>query len=211
MTFEEFVELTPKIAKVSLPAAESHLKMSPEERRLQLLNKDYNLDAAKNAAVMMLVYPHQGKAMIALIIRNSYKGVHSSQVAFPGGKVEADETLLKAALRETHEEIGVNPDDVNIVRAFSNIFIPPSNFNVFPFLGFCTSEPNFTPDAREVASMALFSLDEILDDNNLSMEAVTASYSTNIVVPVFKLQKTIIWGATAMMLQELKDVLKSIL
>ena len=211
MTFDEFVQLTPKIAKVSLPATESHLKMSPVERRQQLLDHDYDVATAKDAAVMMLVYPHQGKAMIALIVRNTYKGIHSSQVAFPGGKVEADETLLKAALRETHEEIGVNPDDVNIVRAFSNLYIPPSNFNVFPFLGFCNSEPNFSTDAREVASMLFFSLDEILDDNNLSMETVSASYSSNIIVPVFKIQETIVWGATAMMLQELKDVLKSII
>ena len=136
MTFEEFLQLTPKIAKVSLPATESHLKMSPLERRLQLLEHNYELQAARSAAVLMLIYPHQDTAMIALIVRNSYKGVHSSQIAFPGGKVEKGETILDAALRETHEEIGVDPKEVNIVCAFSNVFIPPSNFNVFPFLGF---------------------------------------------------------------------------
>ncbi len=210
MTFEEFVQLTPKIAKVSLPATESHLKMSPLERRLQLLNHDYSVEVARDAAVMMLIYPQQDTAMIALIVRNSYKGVHSSQVAFPGGKVEKDESVLDAALRETHEEIGVNPEQINIVCAFSNVFIPPSNFNVFPFLGFCTSKPNFVPDPREVASMALFPLNDILEDSSLTMQSVSATYSTDIVVPAFKLGETVIWGATAMMLQELKDVIKSI-
>ncbi|MGV8995130.1 MAG: NUDIX hydrolase [Flavobacterium sp.] len=210
MTFDEFLQLTPKIAKVSLPATESHLKMSPVERRLQLLNHDYNLEVARDAAVMMLIYPDQNAAKIALIVRNSYKGVHSSQVAFPGGKVEKNESTLTAALRETHEEIGVEPNDINIVRAFSNVFIPPSNFNVYPFLGFCSSQPTFVPDPREVSAMALFSLEDILDDGNLTMQRVEASYSTDIVVPAFKVDNTIIWGATAMMLQELKDVLNSI-
>ncbi len=210
MTFDEFVHLTPKIAKVSLPATVSHLKMSPVERRLQLLNHDYNVEVAREAAVMMLIYPQNDTAMIALIVRNSYKGVHSSQVAFPGGKVEKDESLLNAALRETYEEIGVDPKDIKIVCSFSNVFIPPSNFNVFPFLGFCTSQPKFIPDPREVAAMALFPLSDILDDNSLTMQNVIASYSTDIVVPAFKLGETVIWGATAMMLQELKDVVKSL-
>lgn len=211
MTFDAFVQLTPKIAKVSLPATESHLKMSPVERRLQLLNHDYNLEVARDAAVMMLIYPRQETAMIALIVRNEYKGVHSSQVAFPGGKVEKDESILSAALRETYEEIGVKPEEIKIVCSFSNVFIPPSNFNVFPFLGFCSTEPKFKPDPREVSSMALFPLNEILDDKNVATHRVVATYSTDVIVPVFQIEKTIIWGATAMMMQELKDVLKSII
>lgn len=208
MTFDEFIQLTPKIAKVSLPATESHLKMSPLERRIQLLNHDYNLEVARDAAVMMLVYPDKNSAMIALIVRNSYKGVHSSQVAFPGGKVEKNESILDAALRETQEEIGVDPAEVTIVRAFSSVFIPPSNFNVYPFLGFCNSRPNFIPDPREVSAMALFSMADILDDSSLTSVSVNASYSTDILVPAFTIRNTVIWGATAMMLQELKDVLK---
>ena len=175
MTFDEFIQLTPKIAKVSLPATESHLKMSPLERRIQLLNHDYNLEVARDAAVMMLVYPDKNSAMIALIVRNSYKGVHSSQVAFPGGKVEKNESILDAALRETQEEIGVDPAEVTIVRAFSSVFIPPSNFNVYPFLGFCNSRPNFIPDPREVSAMALFSMADILDDSSLTSVSVNAS------------------------------------
>ena len=210
MTFEEFLQLTPKIAKVSLPATESHLKMSPLERRVQLLEHNYEVEAARQAAVLMLIYPHQDTAMIALIVRNSYKGVHSSQIAFPGGKVEKGETILAAALRETHEEIGVAPELVNTVYSFSNVFIPPSNFNVFPFLGFCSAEPKFVADPREVASMALFPLKDILDEKNFVMEKVVASYSTDLMVPAFKVEQAVIWGATAMMLQELKDVLNSI-
>lgn len=210
MTFEEFLQLTPKIAKVSLPATESHLKMSPLERRVQLLEHNYELESAKSAAVLMLVYPDQETAMIALIVRNSYNGVHSSQIAFPGGKVEVGESVLNAALRETHEEIGVAPENVTIVCPFSNVFIPPSNFNVFPFLGFCCYQPIFVPDPREVAALALFPLKDILDDKNFVMENVFASYSTDLVVPAFKVDQKIIWGATAMMLQELKDVLKSV-
>ena len=104
MDFDKFREYIPQILLETLPGEVSHLKMAPPER--VAIMETVNVDALdlRKAAVMMLVYPKNGKSHLALIVRNSYNGVHSSQIAFPGGKVEiSDLSLESTALRETEE------------------------------------------------------------------------------------------------------------
>jgi 8-oxo-dGTP pyrophosphatase MutT (NUDIX family) len=212
MYFEEFLQYVPKITKVTLPGESAQLKMAPPERRDVIKNTDFKLISPREAAVLILIYPKNEKASLALIQRNSYKGVHSSQIAFPGGKVERfDESKLSAALRETEEEIGVQQQSVHFVRAFTEVYIPPSNFCVAPFLGYCVETPAFVPDPREVAAMVSFSLDEFLDDRNEIVKNMSTSYSQSIDVPAFRVGEHAVWGATAMMLSEFKEVLKKVL
>jgi 8-oxo-dGTP pyrophosphatase MutT (NUDIX family) len=211
MEFSKFLEILPKIAKVTLPGEIAHAKMSPPERLEKMKAIDFSLINPKRAAVLMLVYPKDGQALLALIQRNSYKGVHSSQIAFPGGKIESfDASPLYTALRETEEEIGIAREKVTMVAPFSEVYIPPSNFKVSPFLGYCNETPLFIPDSREVASMVELPLAVLLDDGFAEMQRMATSYSESIDVPVFKVGSHGVWGATAMMLSELKEVLKSI-
>jgi 8-oxo-dGTP pyrophosphatase MutT (NUDIX family) len=212
MDFQTFLNLVPKIKNVSLPGEDAHCKMAPPERAELIKNIDWSQLKPRRAAVLMLVFPMDGRAHLALIQRNEYKGVHSSQIAFPGGKIElTDPTPLDTALRETGEEIGVMADSVEIVRQFSRVYIPPSNFEVTPFLGLVDKEPQFQPDPREVAEMVKVSLSDFLDDANVVINQMSTSYSESIAVPAFKLSDKIVWGATAMMLSELKEVLKTAL
>jgi len=158
---------------------------------------------------MMLFYPKNDMTHLILILRNSYKGVHSSQIAFPGGKVELeDKSIQHAALRETEEEIGVSVNKINIIKPFSQVYIPPSNFMVFPFLGYSTEELVFRPDPKEVAGLLELSLVDFLDENAVVYKNMKTSYSENSKVPAFKIQDHYVWGATAMMLSELKETLK---
>lgn len=212
MQFSHFLEILPKILQVALPGEAAHAKMSPPERLEKVKDIDFSVLNPKRAAVLMLVYPHQEQAMLTLIERNSYKGVHSSQIAFPGGKIEAfDASPLHTALRETEEEIGVSPDQVTVVSAFSEVYIPPSNFKVSPFLGYLPEKPLFVPDPREVAAMVEMPLSVLLDDQFTELRRMATSYSQSIDVPVFNVGKHAVWGATAMMLSELKEVLKAAL
>ena len=161
---------------------------------------------------MMLFYPKEDVAHLVLIVRNSYPGVHSSQIAFPGGKVEeADLDLQETALRETFEEIGIPSDQINVVRSFSAIYIPPSNFLVYPFMGISTTELEFVLQEEEVAGIIEMPVSMLLDDSIIAHKILDTSYAKEITVPVFQIHDHTVWGATAMMLSELKDVLKMVL
>lgn len=212
MNFDLFFNAVANVLNVELPSISSHVKMAPLERVKMMEENSYDLNSVRKAAVMMLFYPKNEVTHLVLIVRNSYPGVHSSQIAFPGGKVEdIDFDLMQTALRETHEEIGIHPNDIHVIRDFSSIYIPPSNFLVFPFLGVSQTELTFKLQEEEVAGIIELPLSALLDDTIMSIKNLETSYSKLIEVPVFQIEEHTVWGATAMMLSELKDVLKMVL
>ena len=212
MKFDTFLKYIPKIEKENLLGAEAHQIMSPPERKALMENINLESKNPKKAAIMMLLYPKNNDTHLILIVRNSYPGVHSSQIAFPGGKVEKEDfNLEKTALRETHEEVGIHPNQINVVRAFTEVYIPPSNFLVFPFLGYSSDELIFTPDSKEVESIIELPLVDFLNQKNIVNQRMSTSYSDNIEVPSFKVKEHYVWGATALMMSELKETLKKVL
>jgi 8-oxo-dGTP pyrophosphatase MutT (NUDIX family) len=212
MLFTEFVKLLPKIEKEKLLSRDAHIKMAPLERISYMDEENYLDKNPKKAAVLMLFYPKNEIVHLALIVRNTYPGVHSSQIGFPGGKVElTDANLAETALRETHEEVGVHPDKVKIIKTFSEIYIPPSNFLVAPFMGIAHEELVFIPDHNEVKKVLEFPVFDFLDDKSITKVTMSTSYATDIEVPAFLVDKYIVWGATAMMMSELKEVIHSVL
>lgn len=212
MRFDEFIKYAPKVLNVELPATNAHVKMVPPNREELLKNIDFTKITPKNAAVMMLFYPKKAQTHLALILRTCYDGVHSSQIAFPGGKVEVEDFDLKqTALRETHEEIGVHPTNINVVRAFTEVYIPPSNYMVHPFFGYSHDELSFELQKDEVAGIVELPLKDFLDDKIIVTNTMKTSYAGRIEVPGFQVDEHFIWGATAMMLSELKETLKLVL
>jgi len=145
MEFEEFKHKIVKIKKMKLPGESAQFKMAPKERINELKKIADVKKSAKKAGVLALFYPSVSKqTMLALILRKTYKGVHSAQIGFPGGKFEAtDGSLRVTALRETEEEIGVNQNKVTVLKKLTEVYIPPSNFFVQPFLGYTNKTPNF--------------------------------------------------------------------
>jgi len=209
MDFQYFLEYVPNLAEAELPAMEAHIKMVPFERIESLKNNAVENNSPRMAAVMMLFYPKNGITHLVLIVRNSYEGVHSGQIAFPGGKYETeDEIFSKTALRETHEEVGVSPAIIDVIKAFTQVYIPPSNFIVHPFLGICKEEICFVLDPSEVSSIIELPLSVFLNDEILIESKISTSYAKEINVPAFDIEGHVVWGATAMILSELKDVLK---
>ena len=212
MLFTDFIKFIPQIEKEALLATDAHIKMAPLERISYLKEEDHLNKNPKKAAVLMLLYPKNKVTHLALIVRNSYPGVHSSQIGFPGGKVEEyDVDLKQTALRETHEEVGIPPEKVQIIKPFTEIYIPPSNFLVAPFMGISHEELSFIPDFKEVKRVLEFPLSAFLDEKTIHLVKMSTSYATDIEVPAFMVEKYVVWGATAMMMSELKEAIKTVL
>ncbi|MFK7831709.1 MAG: CoA pyrophosphatase [Winogradskyella sp.] len=214
MQFSTFLESVVKIKHITLSGEDSHAKMSPPYR-LDLAKKmKEKSQTARKAAVMALFYPnHNDETYLVLILRKTYKGVHSAQVGFPGGKYEDEDAndLMVTAIRETEEEVGVSKSAYEVVKTMSPIYIPPSNFMVHPFFGIAKHPIKFTKQDDEVEAIIEVKLKDFLDDTNSITTRVPTSFNVEVDVPAFQLNGHKVWGATAMMLGEIKDVLKQVL
>lgn len=191
----------------------SHFKMAPSFRRAELEKLKTQRKNARQSAVLALFYPTKNmNTNLLLILRKTYKGIHSNQVGFPGGKVEiADKDLLATALREAHEEVGVHPNSVEIITGLSPIYIPPSNFDVHPYVGLCKKPLPFKIQESEVEEVIEVPLVDLMNDDKIIQQNLSTSYAQNVDVPAFKLNGYVVWGATAMMMNELKELLKQVL
>lgn len=213
MDFDDFCKLLIKIENLPLPGQESHYKMEPEVRR-KWREADMVKDSTpKEAAVMALFYPNSNReTQLLLILRKTYKGVHSNQIGFPGGKVENSDINLKhTALRETFEEVGVPEIEVTVLKELTKVYIPPSNFIVQPYIGLYENPKPFRIQEAEVEDLVEVNLIDFLNDGNKIEQRLSTSYAQDILVPAFKLNGYTVWGATAMMLNEIKDLLDEVL
>ncbi len=213
MQFKNVLESISKIENISLPGQSSQLKMVPPFRQELVKRQGDNIKNAKQSAVLALLYPDaHNETRIVLILRKTYKGVHSAQIGFPGGRVEEIDTSLKdTALRETFEEIGVLQKDVMVIKRLTDVYIPPSNFFVQPFLGYTQVRPRFIKQEDEVEDILEVKIMDLFNDNFIINKTVSTSYKVDVEVPAFKLNGHVVWGATAMMLSEIKDLIKATL
>jgi len=208
VNFNLFLSKITQLKNTKLGGLDAQFQLAPR-MRLQYTAEKIIAKNPKIAAVLALFYPNnKNETCFLLTQRASYKGTHSAQISFPGGKVEAtDKNLEETALRETHEEVGLAQNKVTIIRELTDVYIPPSNFLATPFIGYLTSKPEFKM-SNEVDATIEVVLSDLLDDGNITSSNITTSYAKNIDVPCFQLNGYIVWGATAMMLNEIKELLK---
>ncbi len=191
-----------------LPGKAAQFKMAHVARRT-----DYPAPShARKAGVLAMFYPDAREEwQLALIERvsRSAEDRHGGQISFPGGGFEEqDGTLLRTALRETYEEIGVDTSQVEVLGPLTELYIPVSNYIVYPFAGILPVTPSFSPQWDEVASVVETPLETLLDP--ATRQVTELRLSSNIIlkeVPFFNVKGKVIWGATAMMLSELLELL----
>ena len=191
-----------------LPGQEIQFQMASSDRKLSPPDLT-KITGYKNSAVCILLYWYNNTIYFPLIVRASYEGVHSGQIALPGGKVEpSDINLEETALRELGEETGYFSDKITIIGELTAVYIPPSNFLVHPYIVFTNEIPVFNKSEKEVSELIHFSINDLLDDNLVKLTTITSENGDKINAPYFDVQGKILWGATAMILNEFKKLLK---
>jgi 8-oxo-dGTP pyrophosphatase MutT (NUDIX family) len=160
-------------------------------------------------SVLILLYPDQDKIVFPLIQRPEYVGAHSGQVSLPGGKAEQDEDVIATALREGEEEIGISSNHVKVLGKLSEFFVIPSNFLVTPVVGFVDLAPTLTPDPVEVDRILFGTVPELVKTDAIRRKEILAAGRFAMQAPYFDIEGQVVWGATAMMLNEFREVLLS--
>lgn len=163
---------------------------------------------AKQGSVMILLYQDGETVRFPLIQRPEYPGVHSGQMALPGGKKEPNEDDIQAALRETQEEIGVHAGEIEIIGSLSSFYVFASNFQILPVIGRINRKPMFIPQEEEVAEIISADIYHLIDDAYHKEKDITVGEGFELRAPYFDLEGKVVWGATAMMLNEFKVIVK---
>jgi 8-oxo-dGTP pyrophosphatase MutT (NUDIX family) len=206
--YDDFIKLLESKLGKDLPGDLSHQKMMSYSRPTAAEAFNHKIPPRKSG-VLLLLYPKGDEMHTVFIKRPSYKGVHSAQISFPGGRHEPEDSdLEETALREAEEEVGVKRNDVRIIGQLSELYIPPSNFLVYPSVGLIDYEPQFVPQEREVDQIIESSLQTIIREETIEeREIFIKNYNRHITAPTFQVEGHTIWGATAMILAEFKDLI----
>lgn len=161
---------------------------------------------AKNSAVSLLLFPQENELHFLLMQRVVNQSVHSGQIALPGGKQEPKESLLETAIRELEEETAIHLHQNDYIGKLSELYVPPSNYMMYPFVAYLTHTPTWQANPCEAERLFSCPITHLLNTNNLSSFSTT--HGAKIVhYPAFLLNNKIVWGATAMILNEFKLLL----
>lgn len=201
--------------KNPLPGHTAQFRMSAQKRIMALGLPQTPPPNAKIACVMNLLHTDASGAWRTVLIRRTANphDRHSGQISFPGGRWEESDGVLEAvALRETTEEIGVPTNQIQVLGQLTELYIPVSNFLVYPFVGVLQGEPDFVPQPGEVESILTPPLDALLDPANLKMMDMRVANNITLTdVPYFDIDGHAVWGATAMILSEFLTILEEAL
>lgn len=196
--------------RLPLPGLASHLKMAPKHRVQDLVNNNDNAGNAQKSAVMILFFHEANELKMIVIRRSIYVGIHSGQIAFPGGRFETEDIDVQTtALREIEEEIGISRNDIEMIGRLSDIYVPPSNFLISVFAGYLKEKPLYKMQEREVDEVieipiSDFSKPDVIKQKDFYVNSIKAASNA----PYFDVSNAEIWGASAMVISELLDTLK---
>ncbi|HEX6983632.1 MAG TPA: CoA pyrophosphatase [Balneolaceae bacterium] len=205
-----FLTFLERRLKEELPGRHAQLKMAPEPMNG---GKPRRMEAPENASqssVLVLLFPNEENKLELVLTLRSDDIDHGGQISFPGGRAEKNESVIKTALRETQEEIGIDPKEVRVIGFLSELFVAHSNNRVAPVVGFLSERPQFKINPAEVEEVFAVELDSLLHKKNLTVEdwdLQTYTYR----VPYWNVHRVPLWGATAMMLSELLDLYREFL
>ncbi len=195
-----------------LPGQKSQLTMAPALRRDEIRRMGKGMNAVSSGVLILLFPDSENQASTVFIQRPVYDGVHSGQISLPGGRREDhDPDLQNTALREAKEEVGINPASVKVAGKLSDLYIPPSNFIVSPFVGLYHHEPSFVPDPDEVEQIIPVRMADFFQPENIREVPIRLTGGDCLPTPCYDINGRIIWGATAMIMAEFFAFIKPLL
>jgi 8-oxo-dGTP pyrophosphatase MutT (NUDIX family) len=206
LEFRNCISFLEERFKKPLPGKDAQFLMAPETR---LTNEEYlrQFPEHKISSVLFLLFPSDEKTNFVLIERSG-GGVHSGQIALPGGKFEtSDVTYENTALRETEEEIGVDKNKIKLLGLMTDLFIPASKFRVYPHVGYIENKPMFVPHPAEVKTIVEADLEPFLDNKITNRKNFITNYG-QLPAPYYLYNGYEIWGATAMLISEFATMFK---
>jgi 8-oxo-dGTP pyrophosphatase MutT (NUDIX family) len=208
--FSDFLNKLSLRLSLPLPGAAAHepLRAVPADSAKLMFNHKL---PPKPGSVLILLYEEAGVIKFPLTKRATYKGAHSGQVSLPGGKKELGETDFETALRECEEEIGVRRSEINVLGRLTDFFVMPSNFLVVPVVGYTSVKPSFKADPVEVDALLDANLLLLLADDSVKEKEIVVANEFRLKAPHFEIDGEIVWGATAMMLNEFRVVAREAL
>jgi 8-oxo-dGTP pyrophosphatase MutT (NUDIX family) len=161
--------------------------------------------------VIILLYEDEGLFKFPLIKRPEYTGAHGGQISLPGGKAEPGEDAVETALRECEEEIGVSRDQIEVLGKLSDFLVIPSNYQVTPVIASVGQKPLFKPDPFEVSRVLEARVGDLASENAIRQTEILVAGKYRMLAPHFEIENEIVWGATAMMLNEFRVILRELL
>jgi 8-oxo-dGTP pyrophosphatase MutT (NUDIX family) len=200
MTFGELEARVRASLGGSLPGLAAHLRMAPEPRPGWTPGR--TPASLRGAAALLLLFPVDASPHLLLTVRSSDLPKHAGQVSLPGGGVEPDETIEDAALREAHEEVGINRGDVELLGRMTPLHIPVSGYILHPVVGVARSRPDLRVEASEVAQVLEPSVGVLVDPRTRRQRPRMREDGFFQNVPYFEIGGYQVWGATAMILSE---------
>ena len=206
MRWEKKASLIKKAIHSLKPGLKSQLIMMIEPRPGHKTYEEMK-NKCKKAGVMVLFFPRKNKLYLILTRRTKMVQYHPNQISFPGGQCEPNESPLEAGLRETYEELGISPEKIKILGELTPLYIPSSNYCIYPSVGVMDKAPIYNLRVKEVSEVMEIPLTYLLDRKNITKETWNIK-NRQINVPFYLYEKHKIWGATAMVLAELLDIIR---
>lgn len=197
-----------QVLQGELPGSEAHSKMLPSGRRLKTIEEEQA--QVKQSSVLILLFQENDCLYTCLTRRTSTMKHHPGQISFPGGKVEKEDSSAEmTALREAREEVGICEDEVEVLGKLSDLFVEVSKFSIQPFIAWANRKPDFVVNYSEVEALILFPVSDFVE-NEIIQETELKTVTGNLKVKYYPYNGEFVWGATAMILSELIEILKKV-